>query len=72
MAYNFKKDATAKFKFRTNQLSDDTLTLNGINASLSSADTICDGISSLMAIGLNEPVYTNAVRTATETVERSD
>jgi len=70
MAYTFNKDKTAKFKFRPKEASSDTLTLNGVNASLSSADTICDGISSLMAIGGNTPVFLKATRTGTETVAR--
>lgn len=69
MAYVFEKDKTAKFKFRPKQLSSDTLTLNGINASLPSASTICDGISSLMAIGGNAPVFLQATRTTNETVD---
>lgn len=69
MAYTFEKDKTAKFKFRPKQASSDTLTLNGINATLTSADTICDGISSLMAIGGNEPVFLQATRTTNETVD---
>ena len=71
MAYQFNKDKTAKFKFRPMQTSSDTITLDGINASLPSADTICDGVSSLMAIGGNEPVYETAIRTSTETVEET-
>lgn len=67
----FNKDKTSKFKFRPLQTSDETLTLDGINASLDSADTICNGISSLMAIGGNNPVYISATRTSTETVEDS-
>lgn len=71
MAYTFNKQKTSKFKFRPRQENSDTLTLNGINATLQSADTICDGISSLMAIGGNDPAFTDATRTAVETVEEA-
>lgn len=73
MAYTFKRDKTAKFKFHPwAGTSTEYLTLNGINASLSSADTICDGISSLMAIGDYTPTFINATRTGTETVEQNE
>lgn len=68
MAYQFSKKPVAGFKFLTNSGGTDTTTLAGINASLSSADTICDGIASLMAIGGNYPDFDQAVRTSQETV----
>lgn len=68
MAYQFNKKPTASFQFTTNADSSDKTKLAGINATIGSAATICDGVSSLMAIGGNSSVYTNAIRTATETV----
>ena len=69
MAYQFNKKPTATFQFRTNPNTiTDTTKLSGINATLGSAAIICDGVSSLMAIGGNSSAYINAVRTATETV----
>lgn len=69
MSYFFEIEPTAKMKFVANQGSSDTITLNGINASLSSADSICAGLDSLMAIGLNKPYYDDvATRTVTQTV----
>lgn len=69
MAYQFNKKPTATFQFRN---SDQTITeqtkLSGINATLGSAAIICDGVSSLMAIGGNNPYYQSAIRTAQETV----
>lgn len=68
MAYQFNKKPTASFQFTTNSDSTDKTRLAGINATIGSAATICDGVSSLMAIGGNSSVYVDAVRTATETV----
>ena len=68
MAYQFNKKPTAKFQFTTNTDSTDKMTLSGINATLGSAAIICDGVTSLMAIGGNSSTYNNAVRTATESV----
>lgn len=71
--YEFVKDATAKFKFRTHNESSDNFTLAGINATLASADSICAGVSKLMAIGGNTPVFGNtAVRTVNENVEYNE
>lgn len=73
MAYIFNRDRTARFKFHTTYgTGTDTTTLAGINATLQSADTICDGVSSLMAIGGNTPRFFAAVRTVTENVEEED
>ncbi len=68
MAYQFNKKPTASFQFTTNTDTTDKTNLAGINATLGSAAIICDGVSSLMAIGGNSSVYVNAVRTAKETV----
>ena len=69
MAYVFKKEPTAQFQFYTTQGSDDKTKLDGINSTLTSADTICDGIASLMAIGSNQPVFINGIRTVNENVD---
>lgn len=69
MAYQFNKKPTATFQFTTDTTdAADKTKLAGINATLGSAAIICDGVSSLMAIGGNSSYYINAVRTATETV----
>lgn len=69
MAYVFNREPTAKFKFRADNGSSDNLTLAGINATLASADSICAGVSMLMAIGGNTPVYAGvAVRTVNDNV----
>lgn len=69
MAYNFETDKNAKMKFRTTTGDSQMTTLDGINPTLASADSICAGIDSLMAIGANTPYYDGeAKRTRTETV----
>ncbi len=73
MAYQFNREPTARFKFRTDRDSTDTTTLAGINATLPSADSICAGVSALMAIGGNDPVFgAIAVRTVNENVNHAD
>lgn len=65
----FETDKNAKFTFLTNSHSSHKTTLDGINPTLSSADSICAGVDALMAIGGNAPYYDgNAIRTKTETV----
>lgn len=68
MAYQFNKKPTASFQFTTNTDSTDKTKLAGINATLGSAAIICDGVSSIMAIGGNSSIYIAAVRSAIETV----
>lgn len=68
MAYQFNKKPTASFQFTTNAESTDKTKLAGINATIGSAAIICDGVSSLMAIGGNSSTYIDAIRTTTETV----
>lgn len=69
MAYIFEKKPTATFQFRN---SEETLTekttLGGINATLNNANTICDGVNSIMAIGGYSPAFDEAVRTAKDYV----
>ena len=66
----FETDRLAKFAFVTDQ---DTpskkMTLNGINATLGSADSICAGVTALLTIGGNTPYYDGeAKRTVTQVV----
>jgi len=56
MAYEFNQEKASKFQFKPN-LGENTMTINGINSSIASAATICDGVNSLMAIGSNTPYY---------------
>lgn len=72
MGYEFSKKKTATFKFYTNRDASATTTFAGINATLTSAETICNGVNSLMAIGGNNPEYEDAIRTAQETVWYND
>lgn len=73
MSYVFNREPTAKFKFRADRDSTDNLTLAGINATLASADSICAGVSMLMAIGGNTPVYRGiAVRTVNDNVNEDE
>lgn len=73
MAYQFSRNKTATFRFHPYAgTSTEYLNLTGVNASVTSADTICNGVSSLMAIGGNNPVYDGAVRTSKETVTDDD
>lgn len=69
MAYVFNRKATGRFQFNRTEGSSDQMKLDGINATLTSADTICDGVASLMAIGSNEPVFLNGTRTVTDNVD---
>ena len=69
MAYQFLKDPAAKVQFNTDVNSTNKTTLAGINASLSSADTICDGLASLMAIGGNSAYFADGIRTSTEQIK---
>jgi len=63
----FLAEATAKLKFYRSSSGTDTLTLNGINSSLSSVETVGDGVSSLTAIGgYSSPNMNGAVRTIEE------
>lgn len=63
----FLAEATAKLKFYRSSSGTDTLTLNGINSSLGSVETVGDGVASLTAIGgYSSPNMNNAVRTIEE------
>lgn len=68
MAYTFERNRTSSFRFHTTRNSSEQTTLNGINATLESAQTICNGVSSLMAIGGNSPVFDEGVRTVKDIV----
>lgn len=65
----FETNPNAKLKFRTTTHASGMTTLDGINPTLASADSICAGVDSLMAIGGNTPYYdAEATRTRTETM----
>lgn len=69
MAYQFSKKPVGTFRFITTDTKPtEKITLSGINATLTSAEIICDGTASLMAIGANYPEFEGAERTAQETV----
>lgn len=74
MAYVFENEKTSKFKFQTNDSEHgggvtQKTTLVGINPTLASADSICAGVSALMAIGHNVPYYNEqGVRTVNQVV----
>lgn len=73
MAYAFQKDKISKFQFKPNA-NESTMTIDGINSSVTSATTICDGVTSLMAIGSNQPYYDDgqSKRTVNEYVINND
>lgn len=67
MAYQFTNEASASFKVQE-QESGKYTTLKGINANQASAQVICNGVASLLAIGGIFGVYENASRVVTENV----
>lgn len=71
MAYTFVTAPTANFKF-TKEGSTDTISLNGINPTLSDANIIAEGVSSLIAISGIEGVYHGAVRTVKQNVNDNE
>lgn len=68
MALTFETDKTAKYRFQTTEDGSDKTTLTGINPTLASAESICAGVDSLMAIGLNTPYHIDGTRTVTQIV----
>lgn len=67
MAYEFSNQASSSFKYQ--QEGDAKFnTIKGINSNETSAQTICNGIASLLAIGGITGVYENASRVVTEDV----
>lgn len=67
MAYQFENNETANFKVQP-QGKSSYLTIRGINSNETSAEVICEGIASLLAIGQISGVYENASRVVTENV----
>lgn len=68
MALQFVNDPAASFKFQ--QEGDAKfLTLKGINSTEQSAQVICNGMASLLAIAGIVGVYQNASRVVTENVD---
>ena len=75
MAYQFEKEAGAKMKVMANAqsaLAGKNLNFSGINSTVTSADTICDGMASLLAIASISGDFSNAIRTVSEDVIITD
>lgn len=70
MAYQFNKQYTATFEVPANQLGAETekLRLAGISATETDANVICNGISSLLAIGDMDADFSDGLRTVKENV----
>jgi len=68
MAYTFNTQDSATFKVPPTEDSS-TLSLSGINATLTSADTICDGVASLMSVASLTGAFDLAQRTVKEDVD---
>jgi len=70
MAYEFETENTATFKFTKSTMTQSTLTLAGINSSVSSAQTIVNGIQRMLwitdQVGSYEP--TDGTRTVKQDV----
>ncbi len=75
MAYQFEKSSVASVKITDWRLTDDnTLTLQGINGAMSSADSLVAGVQQLLSIVGMQNQFTpeNMVRVVTERVVVSD
>lgn len=74
MAYVFNTQHTATFEVPVSgaAATSKTLKLSGINATETSANSICNGISSLLAIGGITAELANGVRTVKENVDISN
>lgn len=66
MAYQFDRERSASFKFKNQNAT--SITLRGINPTIDSAAVICDGVSSLIAIGGLQGRYIDAERTVKDNV----
>ena len=69
MAYQFQNQTVAKFNLG-GDLDQNTISLNGVNGSLSSADTVVNGVKGLLWICGEEDgyTYTSGVRTVKQNV----
>jgi len=73
MAYQFNRKPISTFLFYNSESTvTDTTKFAGINATVQSADVICDGVSSLMAIGGNSAFFVGAKRASEETVSEEE
>lgn len=68
MAYVFNTQHQASFKVPTSE-NNKTTSLPGINATISSADVICDGVASLMSVASLSGEFALAERTVKESVD---
>ena len=71
MAYTFTTQDNATFKVPTSENGKNN-SLPGVNATITSADTICDGVASLMSIASLTGDFELAERTVKENVEDSE
>ena len=67
MAYVFNTQNNATFRMPTTENSK-TMSVPGINATISSADVICDGVASLMSVASLSGEFALAERTVKENV----
>lgn len=71
MAYEFNTQNQATFRVPPREASS-TLSISGINATITSADTICDGVASLMSVASLTGSFDLAQRTVKEDVDISE
>lgn len=70
MAYVFNTQNNATFRTPASE-KEGTLSIPGVNATLTSADTICDGIASLMSVASLTGEFALAERTVKESVDEN-
>ena len=70
MSYVFNTQDSATFKVPTSENNKST-SLPGVNATITSADTICDGVASLMSIASLKGEFELAERTVKESVDEN-
>jgi len=68
MAYVFNTQDSATLKVPTSE-NNKNASLPGVNATITSADTICDGVASLMSIASLTGEFALAERTVKESVD---
>ncbi len=67
MALVFEEQDKATFKLTTQEDGAD-VTISGVNSTLASAQTICDGVASLLACASLTGIYDTGVRTVKQDV----
>ena len=67
MALIFEEQDKASFKVTTLEDGAD-VTINGVNSTVASAQTICDGVASLLACASLTGIYDGAIRTVKQDV----